>query len=386
MHDRQHEVPAGPTTRAASADRGGHVVDVLQRHERDREIRARRRRAAAAPCRRSRPCRRDSCALARASAAEPSTSTTTWPRARRSRATRPSPEPRSRVSRPGRGTSSKKRAPWNCSYESCPGVRAQLRPVGRLLVPRLAASTRDRFCHPRAAAVGLCADPAGERHVVDLVEHDAHRFADRDRRGIDLVDLAVGARHEVADEADRRILVELDDDRVVRRDLGERGQQRRVRDDERPDRGRGPTSAPSAPRSTGSAGTSAGAACAARRTTRTSARAARRARSPPRTARVVGSSRSGSSQPVSIITVPREEDRRGRHAFAARHERHVGALDLRRCDVPRIWRTPSRTRLKPCTYASDMPPPDVFTGSRPFGHSMLPSSVNGPPSPRSQKP
>src|SRR3954468_16041047 len=55
-------------------------------------------------------------------------------------------------------------------------------------------------------------------------------------------------------------------------------------------------------------------------------------------------------------------------------------------DVPRIWRTPSSTRLNPCTYASDMPPPAVLVGSRPFGHSSAPSSVNAPPSPRSQNP
>src|SRR2546427_770539 len=54
-------------------------------------------------------------------------------------------------------------------------------------------------------------------------------------------------------------------------------------------------------------------------------------------------------------------------------------------DVPRIWRTPSRIRLKPCTYASDSPPPEVRTGSAPPS-SRRPPSVNGPPSPRLQKP
>src|SRR5262249_35930669 len=58
------------------------------------------------------------------------------------------------------------------------------------------------------------------------------------------------------------------------------------------------------------------------------------------------------------------------------------------CDVevPRIWRTPSSTRLNPCTYASDMPPPDVLAGSRPSGHSSAPFSVNAAPSPRLQNP
>src|SRR5207253_8552255 len=54
-------------------------------------------------------------------------------------------------------------------------------------------------------------------------------------------------------------------------------------------------------------------------------------------------------------------------------------------DVPRIWRTPSRIRLKPCTYASESPPPEVRTGSAPPS-SRRPPSVNGPPSPRLQKP
>src|SRR5262249_57562897 len=54
-------------------------------------------------------------------------------------------------------------------------------------------------------------------------------------------------------------------------------------------------------------------------------------------------------------------------------------------DVPRICRTASRIRLKPWTYASESPPPDVRTGSAPPS-SMRPPSVNGPPSPRLQKP
>src|SRR4051812_4264635 len=44
-------------------------------------------------------------------------------------------------------------------------------------------------------------------------------------------------------------------------------------------------------------------------------------------------------------------------------------------EVPRICRTPSAIRLKPCTYASLMPAPLVLTGSRPPS-SMPPSSVN----------
>src|SRR5438105_3309103 len=59
-------------------------------------------------------------------------------------------------------------------------------------------------------------DPPGERHVLDPVEHDAYPLADRDGRRVDLVDLTVAGRDEVADVADRRRFVELDDDGVVR--------------------------------------------------------------------------------------------------------------------------------------------------------------------------
>src|SRR4030095_2498008 len=55
-------------------------------------------------------------------------------------------------------------------------------------------------------------------------------------------------------------------------------------------------------------------------------------------------------------------------------------------DVPRIWRTPSQIRLKPCTYASDREPPDVFVGGPPSGHSRLPASAKRPASPGSTKP
>ncbi len=113
-------------------------------------------------------------------------------------------------------------------------------------------------------------------------------------------------RDEVADEPDRRVLLELDDDRVVRRDLRERGEQRRVRHDERPDAARAPSVVH--PRDLGRPAVRAhrpGRHAPLRRTRRTPAPAARRARSRARTRRAVGSSRSGSNQPVSIaITRP----------------------------------------------------------------------------------
>ena len=46
-------------------------------------------------------------------------------------------------------------------------------------------------------------------HVVDLCEHDLDGLADLDRGGVDLVDRAVGARDQVADEAQGRVLVDI---------------------------------------------------------------------------------------------------------------------------------------------------------------------------------
>ena len=55
-------------------------------------------------------------------------------------------------------------------------------------------------------------------------------------------------------------------------------------------------------------------------------------------------------------------------------------------DVPRIWRTASVIRLKPWTYASDMPAPAVLTGRRPPSQLMPPSWQKASPSPRAQNP
>jgi hypothetical protein len=64
-----------------------------------------------------------SSALAAVMRGEPSISTTVCPRSRNARATRPSPAPMFIVNRPGAGTSSKKRSPWNRWNESCPEER-----------------------------------------------------------------------------------------------------------------------------------------------------------------------------------------------------------------------------------------------------------------------
>ena len=76
----------------------------------------------------------------------------------------------------------------------------------------------------------------------------------------------VGRREQVADEADRRVLLERHDDHVVGRELLVRREQRRVRHDERPDRPAARRRLPRRARATGSTGTSAAAACADGRT------------------------------------------------------------------------------------------------------------------------
>src|SRR5204863_9151696 len=78
--------------------------------------------------------------------------------------------------------------------------------------------------------------PAWEGDVLDAVEDNAHRVADLNRGRVDLVDRPIRRLDEVADEPQRRVLVERDHDRVVWRELLVRGQERRVRHDEGPDR------------------------------------------------------------------------------------------------------------------------------------------------------
>ena len=124
---------------------------------------------------------------------------------------------------------------------------------------------------------------------------------------------AVGARRQVADEADRRVLVERDDDHVVRRELRVGGQQRR---DAAPTNDQTvPRPARRLPRHVDRAAARAHrprrhAPRAARR--RTPARAARRARCPPRTAPTVVVVEVGAAATpvsISVASVLREEDR-----------------------------------------------------------------------------
>src|SRR5580698_9518814 len=65
--------------------------------------------------------------------------------------------------------------------------------------------------------------------------------------------------------------------------------------------------------------------------------------------------------------------------------RQVSAPGTSAVESPRSWRTPSVIRLKPWTYASERPPPDVLMGSRPPS-SNAPSSVKLAPSPGPQNP
>src|SRR5262245_14222520 len=108
-------------------------------------------------------------------------------------------------------------------------------------------------------------------------------------------------------------------------------------------------------------------------------------RQPSQKGCVSGSSSTGSRNGDIVVLYLRK-----RSALVGTHSplvtRLTSAPSTWLVEVPRIWRTPSSTRLNPCTYASDMPPPDVFVGRRPSGHSSAPSSVKAAPSPRPQNP
>jgi hypothetical protein len=79
--------------------------------------------------------------------------------------------------------------------------------------------------------------PAGQRDVrADRLEDGAHRRPDLDGGGIDLVDGAALARHEIADEPDPGVLVQRHDDHGIGGELRELRDQRRVGHGERPDR------------------------------------------------------------------------------------------------------------------------------------------------------
>src|SRR4051812_31053858 len=78
----------------------------------------------------------------------------------------------------------------------------------------------------RRRALHRATYPPGEHHVLtSVLEGDLDCLADLNRGGIDLVDLAVRRGQEVADKADRGVLVELHDDHVVGRQLHEGGEE-----------------------------------------------------------------------------------------------------------------------------------------------------------------
>ncbi len=152
-----------------------------------------------------------------------------------------------------------------------------------------------------------------------------------DGGGVDLVDRAVGAGEQVADEADHRVLVERDDDDVVGRELGVRRQQRGMRDREGPDRRRARSIASqvwSSDRQTGHIGRGGirrwphdAQVC-----TSSSPRAV-----PSQNGAEISSSRSGSSQVGSTVATrwsSAEQHCARRDAFAAGDQARLGALDL----------------------------------------------------------
>src|SRR5262245_2160845 len=249
------------------------------------------------------------------------------------------------------------------------------------MITTLSRSSTQRL--PRKPAPGLCPHPAGQVHVLDLREDDAHGLPDPDRAGVDLVDRPLGRPDQVADQTQRRVLVELDRDHVVGGELRVGRQERRVRQHERPD-----APAPREPHPL------------------VRDRPALRAHGPRGDAHAAAgrallhqqlSARGALPEGPGVLVVGLGEDPARFHGYLRSSTalvgtpsplvtRQVAASFTCEVEVPRSWRTPSSTRLKPCTYASDMLPPDVLVGRRPSGHSSAPRSVNAAPSPRLQNP
>src|SRR5437660_460423 len=119
------------------------------------------------------------------------------------------------------------------SISTVPGSNSPPELIGcTIAIRKRPPGRRTRAASPTApgndmAPILLCPDPPREADVVDPVEDHFDRLADGDGRRIDLVDLTVRTGDQVARETDRRILLELDDDRVVRRLLRVGRQQRR---------------------------------------------------------------------------------------------------------------------------------------------------------------
>src|SRR5438067_8240244 len=210
-----------------------------------------------------------------------------------------------------------------------------------------AGNSCSKSCRPSASKSELGAHPAGKRDVLSRrLEHDLHWLADVDRARIDVVDRPVRALEKVADEADQRILVEFDDDHVVGRHLGEGGQQRWVGNDI------GPHAASSRHRlPLVVEGVAVGAHRSGWKPEAPTVRAPldaqlARGRALPEPGRVLADGRK--RRPLNHG-----------YAFLSRRAlvgtpsplvtRDVSAPSTWLVDVPRIWRTPSTMRLKPCT-------------------------------------
>src|SRR6266498_2877304 len=117
--DDRHAQPAARRQHAAELEHGRlQIVDVLQRHERDRDVSHLITKGKPSSIRDHRGCRLLAGRACRAIASDASIAITEWPRRRRSLLKRPSPAPTSIVNRPGGGTSFTNRLPWNRQYES----------------------------------------------------------------------------------------------------------------------------------------------------------------------------------------------------------------------------------------------------------------------------
>src|SRR3954447_26565195 len=100
--------------------------------------------------------------------------------------------------------------------------------------PAPPATTATLSVSPRIGSVWR-GGPVWEPHVVgDVAEHHLQWVADLDGVGLDRVERRVRLEHDVADEADGGIVLELHDDDVVGGLLAVRRQEWRMRNDHRP--------------------------------------------------------------------------------------------------------------------------------------------------------
>src|SRR5439155_3454165 len=213
--------------------------------------------------------------------------------------------------------------------------------------------------------------PDGQRHALrQPFEDDAHAHAESH--------LVRTAADHVADEA--RSLVHLDEDEHQRQEMLKGRQKRLVGDDVGVD---APPAARHEPLEPGAAFP----VHRLRRPVDAAARPVALEHEPPLAGAVPERAHDGIID-VGQGIVRMHHAARSTAALVATPDAPVTSVALQPgtwlTDFPRICRTPSRPRLKSCTYASASPPPEVSTGSSPPSWLRTPSGY-GPPSARRAK-